>query len=169
AAAKKMNASLKAKQKVLDNARLELTKWNKESYEKLSEKEKSLYHRAFTINIGDPSFRTITELTYNDQGEQRKVTVPKGDFLHQFREDVSTGQLPAVSWLAPSANFSDHPTAPWYGAWYVSEILDILTKNPEVWKKTIFILTYDENDGYFDHVPPFSIPDNKLPGTGKVS
>ena len=24
-----------------------------------------------------------------------------------------------------------------------------------MWKKTIFILTYDENDGYFDHVPPF--------------
>jgi phospholipase C len=36
--------------------------------------------------------------------------------------------------------------------------MDILTKNPEVWKKTIFILTYDENDGYFDHVPPFVPP-----------
>jgi phospholipase C len=169
AAAKKTTASLKAKQDVLDNARTELSKWNKESYEKLSEKEKSLYRRAFSVNSGDPGFRAITELTYNDQGEQRKVTVPKGDFLHQFRADVNTGQLPVVSWLAPSANFSDHPTSPWYGAWYVSEILDILTKNPEVWKKTIFILTYDENDGYFDHVPPFSIPDNKLPGTGKVS
>ena len=42
-------------------------------------------------------------------------------------------------------------------------------KNPAVWKKTIFIVTYDENDGYFDHVPPFSIPDNNLPETGKVS
>ena len=34
--------------------------------------------------------------------------------------------------------------------------MDILTSNPEVWKKTVFILTYDENDGYFDHVPPFT-------------
>ena len=42
--------------------------------------------------------------------------------------------------------------------WYISEVVDILTKNPEVWKKTIFILTYDENDGYFDHVPPFVAP-----------
>lgn len=33
--------------------------------------------------------------------------------------------------------------------------MNILTKNPEVWKKTIFILNYDENDGYFDHVVPF--------------
>jgi phospholipase C len=89
--------------------------------------------------------------------------------LYQFRKDVNTGKLPAVSWLAGPQNFSDHPSAPWYGAWYVSEVLDILTKNPEVWKKTIFITTYDENDGYFDHVPPFFIPDAKVSGTGLVS
>ena len=41
-----------------------------------------------------------------------------------------------------SGNFSDHPASAWYGAWYISEVMDILTKNPEVWKKTIFILTY---------------------------
>ena len=166
---KKALESVRKKQEVLDNARSELSKWNKESYEKLSEKEKNLYKRAFVINSGDPDFRSITALTYNDQSEQRKVTVPKGDLLHQFRQDVNTGKLPVVSWLAGPQNFSDHPSAPWYGAWYVSEILDILTKNPEVWKKTIFIVTYDENDGYFDHVPPFSISDAKLPGTGKCS
>jgi phospholipase C len=69
----------------------------------------------------------------------------------------------------PSQNFSDHPSAPWYGAWFTSEILDILTKNPEVWRKTIFIVTYDENDGYFDHIPPFVPPDPKNPTTGKCS
>jgi len=47
--------------------------------------------------------------------------------------------------------------------------MDILTKNPEVWKKTIFILTYDENDGYFDHVPSFVSPDPKRPETGAAS
>ena len=167
--ANRIRESLKKKQEVLDNARSELSKWNKESYDKLSEKEKSLYNRAFTVNSGDPDYRSITELTYNDNGQQRKAIVPKGDFLYQFREDVNKGNLPTVSWLAPSANLSDHPSTPWYGAWFVSEILDILTQNPEVWKKTIFILTYDENDGYFDHVPPFSIPDNNIPGSGKCS
>lgn len=48
--------------------------------------------------------------------------------------------------VAPE-NFSDHPGAPWYGASYLSECLDILTKNPEVWRKTIFVLCCDENDG----------------------
>src|SRR5207342_1065063 len=47
--------------------------------------------------------------------------------------------------------------------------LDILTKNPEVWKKTILILCYDENDGYFDHVPPFVAPHPDQPDTGKAS
>lgn len=165
----KVRESIKKKQQVLDTARSELAKWNRESYAKLSEHEKNLYNRAFVINSADPDFRSIAELTYSDHGEERKVTVPKGDLLHQFREDVNKGKLPTVSWLAGPENFSDHPTAPWYGAWYVSEVLDILTKNPEVWKKTIFIVTYDENDGYFDHIPPFSIPDAKIPGTGKCS
>src|SRR3546814_20955207 len=75
--------------------------------------------------------------------------------------------MPTVTWLVPPQNFSDHPSAPWYGAWYVSEVLDILTQNPERWKKTIFILTYDENDGYFDHIQPFTSPDPLDPGTGR--
>ena len=70
--------------------------------------------------------------------------------------------------MAPE-NFSDHPGAAWYGAWYISEVMDILTKNPEVWKKTIFILNYDENDGYFDHVPPFVAPNPLDINSGKVS
>jgi phospholipase C len=47
--------------------------------------------------------------------------------------------------------------------------MDILTKNPEIWKKTIFILTYDENDGYFDHAPSFVAADPKRPDTGGAS
>jgi phospholipase C len=89
--------------------------------------------------------------------------------LHQFRQDVASGHLPSVSWLVAPENFSDHPSSPWYGAWYVAEALDILTRNPEVWKKTIFVLTYDENDGYFDHVPPFVAPDPDNPESGKTS
>jgi phospholipase C len=169
AVAAKAREALKSKQEALDNARAELKKWNKESYEKLTAKQKKLYHNAFIVNTNDPNYRSIASLTYMDKGVERKATVPKGDVLHQFRADVNAGKLPTVSWLASPQNFSDHPSAPWYGAWYVSEVLDILTKNPEVWKKTIFIVTYDENDGYYDHVAPFSIPDNKLPETGKVS
>lgn len=169
AAAKKIQADLSHKMKALDNATEDLKKWSKDAYNKLTDQQKELFKNAFVINSGDPGYRDITTLTYNEGQTKREVTVPKGDVLHQFRTDVSTGKLPAVSWLAGPQNFSDHPSAPWYGAWYVSEVLDVLTKDPEVWKKTIFITTYDENDGYFDHVPPFSIPDENKPETGLVS
>ncbi|MEJ0104137.1 MAG: phospholipase C, phosphocholine-specific [Bacteroidota bacterium] len=168
-AAQKMQKAIAKKQEVLNNAIAELKKWNKEAFEQLPEKEKNLYRSAFVVNDGDPSYRSVTQLKYNDGTVKRELTVPDGDILYQFRKDVNEGKLPTVSWLAGPQNFSDHPSAPWYGAWYVSEVVDILTKNPEVWKKTIFILTYDENDGYYDHVPPFSIPDNNKPGTGKCS
>ncbi|MDP9075850.1 MAG: phospholipase C, phosphocholine-specific [Bacteroidota bacterium] len=140
-----------------------------EMFDKLSDKEKSLHYKAFDNNKNDPHYRTLVDLKYDDNGTERELKVPKGDVLHQFREDVNTGKLPTVSWVTAPENFSDHPSAAWFGAWYVSEVMDILTKNPEVWKKTIFILAYDENDGYFDHVPPFTAPHSHKPGTGKVS
>jgi phospholipase C len=125
--------------------------------------------KAFATNKSDPNYRALSELRYKDGDTEREMKVPKGDVLHQFRNDVNSGQLPTVSWIVGSANFSDHPGAPWYGAWYVSEVIDILTKKPEVWKKTIFILCYDENDGYFDHVPPFVAPNPADKTRGSVS
>jgi phospholipase C len=139
------------------------------NYEKLDQRTKDLHAKAFTRNSNDPDFHLLTKLQYPDGASSREMQVPKGDVLHQFRDDVQKGRLPMVSWLVAPENFSDHPGAPWYGAWYVSEVLDILTQNPEVWKKTVFILCYDENDGYFDHVPPFVAPDPRRPETGLVS
>ena len=138
-------------------------------YKELTEQQRALHNAAFVTNAGDPHYRTLEALMFEDGGRQQQMKVPKGDLLHQFRQDVSEGKLPTVSWLSAPEAFSDHPTSPWYGAWYVSEVMDILTKNPEVWKKTIFILTYDENDGYFDHAPSFVAADPKRPSTGRAS
>jgi phospholipase C len=156
-------------EKALARYQSERDEFSRERFEALPDRAKRLHERAFTINSGDPDFRKLTELTYRDGNVERHMMVPKGDPLHQFRKDVAEGKLPAVSWLVPSEKFSDHPCSAWYGAWYLSETFDILTKNPAVWKKTIFILTYDENDGYFDHVPPFVAPDPARPETGRVS
>ena len=154
---------------MLADTKEQLEKWTKENFEKLAAHQKNIYRRAFTTNIGDADYHKLETLQYEENGIDRSLMAPKGDVLYQFRKDVNEGNLPTVSWLVPSQNLSDHPSAPWYGAWLTSEILDILTKNPDVWKKTIFILTYDENDGYFDHVPPFVAPDPKDIRTGKCS
>ena len=139
----------------------DLKTYTAEGFNRLSARERAIHSKAFTTNTNDPKYHEIASLKYNDGGVAREMSVPAGDVLFQFRDDVKNNRLPTVSWLVAPENFSDHPGAPWYGAWYVSEVMDILTSNPEVWKKTIFILTYDENDGYFDHVPPFT-PVNPL-------
>ncbi|WP_215225364.1 phosphocholine-specific phospholipase C [Echinicola shivajiensis] len=146
-----------------------IKKWNPKQFEKLSAREKSLHEKAFVTNIGDPNYHKVETMSYTENGEARETKVPKGDILHQFRKDVKEGKLPTVSWVVAPQKFSDHPSAPWYGAWYVSEVMDILTQNPDVWKKTIFILNYDENDGYFDHVPPFVAPNPMDAESGKAS
>ena len=157
---------LKRQQAVIESDK---TIYTKERYDKLSQRDKNLHDKAFATNKNDPDYHKLSTLKYKDGKTSREVQVPKGDVLHQFRQDVKGGQLPTVSWLVAPENFSDHPSSAWYGAWYISEVMDILTHNPEVWKKTIFIVTYDENDGYFDHVPPFVAPHPHKPGTGKVS
>ncbi|PWS32727.1 phosphocholine-specific phospholipase C [Pedobacter paludis] len=139
-------------------------------YDKLSPKEKNLIDKAFQTNISQKDYLELAPFTFtNDEGKSETINIPKGDIFYQFRKDVDEGKLPTVSWLVAPQRFSDHTSSPLYGTWYVSEALDILTKNPEVWKKTIFILTYDENDGYFDHQPPFVVPNPEDPSTGKVS
>lgn len=163
---KKRIASL---ERTLTRFQAEKDEFSQERFDALPPRSRRLHEQAFTINAQDPDFRELEDLTYRDGDQERRVKVPKGDILHRFRKDVAEGKLPAVSWLVPSQRFSDHPDSAWYGAWYLSEVLDILTKNPEVWKKTIFILTYDENDGYFDHVPPFVAPNPADPTTGRVS
>lgn len=162
-----MKKELQEKQALLTKLKEEETKWRPEKFEQLSQKEKNIHRKAFTTNEKDPDYHQLTTLQYHDGNTERAMKVPKGDVLYQFREDVQNGELPTVSWIVAPENFSDHPGAPWYGAWYVAEVMDILTKNPEVWKKTIFILAYDENDGDFDHVPPFVPPHG--PGTGLAS
>lgn len=147
----------------------DLVTYSPEKFSQLPQREQQLCRRAFTTNMGDLDYRSLTTLTYQDNDTERKLNVPKGDVLHQFRQDVTNGTLPTVSWVVAPENFSDHPSAPWYGAWYLSEMLDILTQKPQVWQKTIFILAYDENDGYFDHIPPFVPAHPDRPETGRNS
>ena len=164
-----LTEKIAAKKEELVQLKEYIKNWNPDQFKQLSEREQLLHKKAFATNIGDQDYHKVEDLPYSDNGEERIAKVPKGDILHQFRKDVKEGNLPTVSWVVAPQKFSDHPSAPWYGAWYVSEVMDILTQNPEVWKKTIFILNYDENDGYFDHIPPFIAPNPNDSGNGKVS
>jgi phospholipase C len=74
---------------------------------------------------------------------------------NDFAADVASGNLPQVSWIISPDAYDEHPPSPpALGEWYTQQILDTLTSNPEVWASTVLFIMYDENDGFFDHVPP---------------
>ena len=71
-----------------------------------------------------------------------------------FAADVAANRLPQVSWIVAPTKYCEHPEAPpALGESLTSRLLDALTANPAVWAKTAFIINYDENDGFFDHMP----------------
>ncbi|MCM3812944.1 phospholipase C, phosphocholine-specific [Streptomyces sp. DR7-3] len=82
--------------------------------------------------------------------------VPTGKLAEQFAGDIASGKLPQVSYLVPSAVDSEHPSvsSPIHSATIVYKVLDALASHPEVWRNTAVFINYDENDGFFDHVPP---------------
>jgi phospholipase C len=113
--------------------------------------------RAFRASYGQ-------ELGSNPALAQRALSTRDLDGL---REDVLAGTLPQVSWIVATAEGSEHPgpSSPAQGAAYTAQVLDALTANPEVWSKTVLILNFDENDGFFDHVPPPAPPSRRDDGS----
>jgi phospholipase C len=92
-----------------------------------------------------------------------------GGFFDILKADVLGGNLPQVSWIVAPEAFTEHPNWPAnYGAWYVSQVLDTLTADPEVWSKTALIICFDENDGFFDHVVPPVPPTSAAQGRSTV-
>jgi phospholipase C len=86
-----------------------------------------------------------------------QATVPS--YPASFVADVVAGTLPSVSWIMPPLAECEHPAAPpEYGEYLVQQILDTLVSNPDVWASTVFFVIYDENGGFFDHVPPPTAP-----------
>jgi phospholipase C len=72
-----------------------------------------------------------------------------------FEEDCANGTLPDVSFIGSMSGFDEHPAAiPAAGAQFLATKLEALAANEELWNSTIFIINYDENDGFFDHVVP---------------
>ncbi|HEY8740675.1 MAG TPA: alkaline phosphatase family protein, partial [Candidatus Dormibacteraeota bacterium] len=89
-----------------------------------------------------------------------KTFSPTG-FPVDFLADCAAGTLPQVSWLLVDAVDSEHaPASVLQGQDTTHIVLGALMSSP-LWPKSALILTYDENGGMFDHVPPPTPP----PGT----
>jgi phospholipase C len=76
-----------------------------------------------------------------------------------FDTDVANGTLPAVSWIMSPLAECEHPAAPpEFGEYLVQQVLSTLVSNPDIWASTVLFVVYDENGGFFDHVPPVTAP-----------
>lgn len=85
--------------------------------------------------------------------------------LDGLKADVLAGKLPQVSYIVAPAADSEHPgpSSPAQGADYTARVLEALTADAKVWARTALFVMFDENDGFFDHVPP-PAPPSRGPG-----
>ena len=69
-----------------------------------------------------------------------------------FYADVQNGSLPAVSYVKPSGWVDGHPASSKLNLFegFVKKIVDGVKANPELWKSTAILVTFDEGGGYWD-------------------
>jgi phospholipase C len=122
------------------------------------------FHQYQSAAAGTPlADRAKTGTTINARGRDPEA------LLTDFRADVRNGTLPAVSWIVAPEAYSEHPNwEPDFGAWYVSQVIDILADNPSVWSRMALFITYDEEGGFFDHLVPPTPPHTRAQGQSTV-
>ena len=72
----------------------------------------------------------------------------------QILTDITNNQLPAVSWVIPTAAASDHALSnDGSGPSWVASIVNAIG-NSAYWSNTAIIITWDDWGGWYDHVAP---------------
>lgn len=121
------------------------------------QKRKVIYRRG----DGSPNFQAHHQ-PFNYYSRYAPGTAAREEHLRDgedFLRDIEKGTLPAVSFYKPSGVDNQHPayTDIMTGDAHISALLDKLKASPQ-WKDMLVVVTYDENGGYWDHVPPPSGP-----------
>ncbi|SAL81598.1 phospholipase C [Caballeronia terrestris] len=92
------------------------------------------------------------------------------DVAQAFAADVASGKLPQVSWIVAPTALSEHANYhPQAGEDLSAKLLAALAANPEVWSRTVFLLNYDEQGGFFDHAVPPTPPGDDTEGRTTVA
>jgi phospholipase C len=115
---------------------------------------------AYTPSIWNPlpAFDTVKE-----DGEGGNVVG-----ISKYYEDARAGTLPAVGWITPSGDNSEHPASDirWGQAWTTS-LVNAAMSGPE-WDSTAIFLSWDDWGGFYDHVAPPVVDGNgyglRVPG-----
>lgn len=97
-------------------------------------------------------------LLYSSLGRLADHIVP----VAQYFEDARSGNLPQVSVVEPAFGLNDdHPPHDIrLGQAFISSVVHALGQSPH-WRRSMFLLTYDEHGGFFDHVAPPKVQDER--------
>jgi phospholipase C len=87
--------------------------------------------------------------------------------MDRLFDDIANGTLPAYAFVEPNHGYgagegnSQHPgnnttkgDSFLAGEQLMASIYNALVANPALFAQTLFLITYDEHGGFFDHVPP---------------
>jgi phospholipase C len=88
--------------------------------------------------------------------------------VKRFYAQAKRGTLPAVSWVVPSSEVSEHPPSPVsFGQSYVTSLVNAVMQGPD-WDSTAIFLAWDDWGGFYDHVVPPTVDQNgyglRVPG-----
>jgi len=108
-------------------------------------------HVSWKIYVTDPGG---TYLTYfPDYYSQHQANIVPAS---EFATDAANGTLPSVALIESGYNsgLDEHPTnSVQKGEIYAASLINALLTSPS-WKDSVFIQTWDEDGGFYDHVPP---------------
>jgi phospholipase C len=91
-----------------------------------------------------PRFQTVKE-----DGQLPSIVA-----INQLYSDLASDSLPQVSWVIPTGEVSEHPTAlVSVGQHYVTGVINSIMKS-SAWSSTAIFLVWDDWGGFYDHVVP---------------
>ncbi len=85
-------------------------------------------------------------------------TADRGRHLKDYEDllaGIETGMLPQVAFYKPTGDLNEHPgyTDVLSGDQHIADLIARIRRSP-LWPTVAIIVTYDENGGWWDHVPP---------------
>src|SRR6267143_1384064 len=113
----------------------------------------------YTVNTSQPPYQPSGIPPAAGASLDLADTARHPEGLKAFLADIEKGTLPQVAFYKPTGRLNQHPsyTDLASGDEHLADVLERLRKSPQ-WAKMAVIITYDENGGYWDHVPPPSGP-----------
>jgi phospholipase C len=110
------------------------------------------YYTKYAPFLGEPNANYTTHPPLNPA-----TTGPNAHLQDetQFLADLQNNRVPSVTFIKPAGANNEHPgyTNVVRGQQHVADLINAV-RNSNIWNTSAIIVTYDENGGRWDHVPP---------------